>query len=286
MPVVPCPTLLPTTGRRTHVQRKHAASAEVHVPGFAHQPEQSSDGLHGLFGTASGCIACCSVTGMTSGIYAILNLVNGKVYIGSSINVNGRLAVHRIALARGKHGNSHLQGAWNKHGPGAFSFEVLKECPEDELLEQEQFHMDILDSMNPRMGYNSRGAERWGELSDESRAKMSAAHKGNHNALGYKHMLETRTRISNALKAHPSLLGRTVSAESKAKMSAAHTGKKFSPEARANMSAAHKGNQNVLGHRWKVKNRVGNRNSLGYKHTAETRAKMSAAQKRRRNNAY
>lgn len=75
--------------------------------------------------------------------------------------------------------------------------------------------------------------------SAETRAKMSAAHKGNQHCKG-----------------------RKLSAETRAKLSAAHTGKKLSTEHRAKISAAQKGKQI-----WK-----------GKKHSAEAKAKMSAAQ--------
>jgi len=181
---------------------------------------------------------------MTSGIYVILNLVNGKVYVGSSKYVNGRLADHKILLARGIHGNAHLQSAWNKHGSAMFSFEVLRECPEDELLEQEQFHMDILDSMNPALGYNLKGAERVRELGDETRAKMSAA----------------RT-------------GKTPSPEARAKMSAAGKGKPKSSEHRTALRVA---NQRYE-HRAAISAAMkGNKHLLGHRHTLETRAKIGA----------
>ena len=72
---------------------------------------------------------------------------------------------------------------------------------------------------------------------------------------GYKHTLETRARISAAMR------GRAKSPEARVKMSIAHRGKHPSSETRARMSEAMRGNKRALGHR----------------HTAETRAKMSVA---------
>ena len=50
----------------------------------------------------------------TIGIYKIINKVNGKYYVGSSLNINKRWSVHKSALSKNKHHNDHLQNAWNK----------------------------------------------------------------------------------------------------------------------------------------------------------------------------
>lgn len=50
-----------------------------------------------------------------SGIYGIFNLVNGKVYIGSAINLKKRFSDHKGRLQKQKHRNGYLQNAWNKY---------------------------------------------------------------------------------------------------------------------------------------------------------------------------
>jgi len=218
---------------------------------------------------------------MTSGIYAILNLVNGKVYVGSSINVHCRLAVHRISLARGKHDNGHLQRAWNKYGTLAFSFDVLKECPENELLEQEQFHIDVLDSMNPRMGYNQREAGPRGSHGPEVCARISASSRGRphskeHNAAvslalqGHAFSVETHKKMSLAQKGNTNALGSIRTPETRAKIGAAHKGKRLRPETLAKLILV----------RRRPEFRARQRDAqLGRKHTQESRAKMSTARK-------
>ena len=66
-----------------------------------------------------------------SGIYEILNTINGKRYIGSAVNFNERWMNHKKMLKKGIHHSIHLQRAWNNHGGGSFEFSVLFECNKD-----------------------------------------------------------------------------------------------------------------------------------------------------------
>lgn len=94
---------------------------------------------------------------LTTGVYVIRNLVNGKVYVGSTCSTfQSRWADHRKSL-RGKfHANRHLQRAWDKYGEAAFEFSVLEECPveKDRLLALEQYYIDLLKASNRLYGYN------------------------------------------------------------------------------------------------------------------------------------
>lgn len=49
-----------------------------------------------------------------SGVYAILNLFDGKIYTGSSIYIKFRFAWHHRALMNGKHHSILLQRAGDK----------------------------------------------------------------------------------------------------------------------------------------------------------------------------
>ncbi len=77
--------------------------------------------------------------GKRKGIYAIPNLADGKVYIGSSIDIRKRAHDHLYLLRRNQHPNLHLQYAFNKYGEMAFELLILQEITnEDELLTMEQ----------------------------------------------------------------------------------------------------------------------------------------------------
>ena len=63
------------------------------------------------------------------GIYSITNLINGKRYIGKSINLNGRLSSHKCSLrkdVRNKDTNRYLFNAVKKYGIENFNFEVIE----------------------------------------------------------------------------------------------------------------------------------------------------------------
>lgn len=81
--------------------------------------------------------------GVKLGIYRIVNLVNGKKYVGRSVNFRNRFHGHKSALNRNKHCNPHLQNSWNKYGSDSFSFEIVNYGYETETLElYEQFFLD------------------------------------------------------------------------------------------------------------------------------------------------
>ena len=59
-------------------------------------------------------------------IYKITNLIDGKVYIGQTINYNRRKANHFRKLELGTHANVHLQRAYDKYGRDSFKIEIIE----------------------------------------------------------------------------------------------------------------------------------------------------------------
>lgn len=184
-----------------------------------------------------------------SGIYAMKNIVNGKMYVGSAIDLGDRRKVHFGKLSRKQHANPHLQSAFNQYGKQSFEFIVL-EFVEDKsrLIEREQFWMDCHECCNPDKGYNIRQKAESNlglKASEETRRKLGLVRKGNKNSRGTKQSLETiekrrlklvgnqwnkgkkkgplseqtRQKISKALKGNPKLLGAVRSDDFKRKVS-------------------------------------------------------------------
>ena len=97
-----------------------------------------------------------------SGVYQVKNMANGKVLLGSSLNLEGPLNRHRFMLKIGSHTNKELQKDWDEFGPEQFVFEVLEEVKvidspnfnlKDELTLLEEIWLEKLQPFGER-GYN------------------------------------------------------------------------------------------------------------------------------------
>lgn len=176
------------------------------------------------------------------GIYKITNLVNNKVYIGQSIDIENRWRQHIQKLNNNRHINKHLQSSWNKYTSKCFSFSVICECTEDKLTEMEQYWIDMYGGINSGLNYNNRDAGNKGRLSKESIRKCSeSAKKVKHKPLSE----STKLKISNTMKGRPcNNKGYRHSEEIKKYISMCSKGKKRKPrstEHRKKLSESLKG---------------------------------------------
>ena len=98
-----------------------------------------------------------------SGIYQVKNLTNGKVLLGSSLNLEGLLNRNRFTLRTNSHPNKELQKDWNELTPDQFLFEILEVVQvqddpnfnlKDELTLLEQIWLEKLQPFGER-GYNT-----------------------------------------------------------------------------------------------------------------------------------
>ncbi|AKV04038.1 LuxR family transcriptional regulator [Labilithrix luteola] len=62
-----------------------------------------------------------------AGVFTITNTKNGKVFLGSSLNLHGPLEKHRFMLKLGGHFVGELQRDWQRFGPDAFAFAIVEE---------------------------------------------------------------------------------------------------------------------------------------------------------------
>lgn len=104
-----------------------------------------------------------------AGVYAIINLTNGKFYIGSSNSVSHRFSQHRHELKKGVHGNQYLNNAY-KLEPTAFKFVVLEYV--DAFQEIEQKLLDTYYDNQDRCYNLSASADR-PKFCDETRTAIS-----------------------------------------------------------------------------------------------------------------
>lgn len=88
-------------------------------------------------------------------IYAIINLKNGKKYIGSTTNFSRRKKGHLYKLRKNKHHSKSLQHSYTKHGEDFFKFIILKTIPlQEDMFIEEQKYIDKFKSADRKFGYN------------------------------------------------------------------------------------------------------------------------------------
>lgn len=138
------------------------------------------------------------------GIYKIVNLINGHVYVGQTKEkFQRRYWLHRWKLRNGTHDNLYLQRAWNKYGEDNFSFIVIEVLPIDKIDEREKywiayyrknggcysiqdggqlenFNQYISPEKRKAVGEKNRQRMLGSKLSEETKKKMSESRKGKH----------------------------------------------------------------------------------------------------------
>ncbi|MBW3636068.1 MAG: GIY-YIG nuclease family protein [Armatimonadetes bacterium] len=136
---------------------------------------------------------------VSSGIYAIVHIESGKLYIGSAKRLRGRWAGHRSDLEKGKHHSQHLQHAWNRDGALAFEFRVIELVLDvNALLDREQHWIDATCCYRRELGFNMQpqaGSNLGVRATEETKAKLRELGKRR----GARSE-ETRRRMSEALK--------------------------------------------------------------------------------------
>lgn len=89
------------------------------------------------------------------GIYQIKNIINNKIYIGSSKDINNRWKSHIGLLNNNKHHSWKLQSDWNVFKEDNFKFEIIEIINNsDSLLEIEQQWLDRIKCYKNDIGYN------------------------------------------------------------------------------------------------------------------------------------
>jgi group I intron endonuclease len=121
-----------------------------------------------------------------SGIYRLINKINGKSYIGSSIRLNNRFRLYyssKTIKNRLSQGSSAIYSALLKYGHDNFSLDILEYCEPNLLIKREQYFMDLI---NPEYNILKIAGNKLGfKHSEATKAKMSINHSGiNHPFFG------------------------------------------------------------------------------------------------------
>lgn len=88
-----------------------------------------------------------------TGIYKITNIKDGKIYIGQSVDIKARWSNHiKAALGIESIAHSRIHDAMADEGIWNFTFELLEQCPKEQLNEREKYYIDFYESK--AFGYN------------------------------------------------------------------------------------------------------------------------------------
>lgn len=190
-----------------------------------------------------------------AGIYYIQNNVNGKRYIGSSVDVYRRIKCHLNNLRKGVHVNVHLSRAWSNVGETSFETGICEIVSDiTKLIEREQCWIDAEGYYNLAP---TAGSTLGFKQDEEFKARQSARLMGSGNPMFGKKRPDVGER-----------------------MRAVHTGRKLTDEHKQKCSAALKGRSASTPMSEERKKKIGDANR-GKIRTESHRAKISEAGKRR-----
>lgn len=165
-----------------------------------------------------------------SGIYEIVNLVNGKRYVGSAVSFKKRWTYHRRDLRGGRHHSRHLQHSWRKYGEQSFEFRIIETVDDPrQLIEREQHYINALapeynqsptagsclghrQSAETKARQSARNKRLWadpdfaarmirclreGRMKPEVRARNAERMRGNNPFRGKRHSSATREKLAD-----------------------------------------------------------------------------------------
>jgi group I intron endonuclease len=145
-------------------------------------------------------------------IYIIKNIINGKMYVGQTINLIARWSCHKY---NSNTYNYPIYLAMRKYGIENFQFipvENFNTQPEADIAEK--FWIDLLETKYRKFGYNIKDGGSHGKHSEESKSKMSLI------KIGKKASENTKLKFSKLRSGNlnPNF-GKTTSKEVRAKIS-------------------------------------------------------------------
>ena len=156
-----------------------------------------------------------------TGVYSLVNLINGNAYIGSSINIEHRMKsyLNKAFLKSKNNSNSPIIKALSKYGPEHFAVLIIQYADIEKLAELETYYIVNLKPYYNvlKYGYSSLGFKHTEETkkmlselaknrvhSDKTKSLISKALVGENNPFYNKnHSIESKLRMIEANSAYP-----------------------------------------------------------------------------------
>ncbi len=126
-------------------------------------------------------------------IYKVTNKINGKIYIGKTVkSLSRRRTEHHTGIENTDNVFKGFKGALQKYGKEQFVWEILEECPIEELNSREVHYIEDHKSYMKGVGYNlTKGGDGapYGDLNPSKRPDVKE--KLRLANTGYKHTEDT-----------------------------------------------------------------------------------------------
>lgn len=145
----------------------------------------------------------------SSGIYCITFKESSRKYVGQTKVFGKRLKQHLRELQKNIHFNDILQRSFNKYGIESFVFIILEECGEMELSQREIYWAEVYKDYLMNLGQVGCNIP----MSDLTKNKIRE------KAVGRRHSMETRKKISEVQIGKVGQKGKKLSKEQYLKMS-------------------------------------------------------------------
>lgn len=153
-----------------------------------------------------------------SGVYLWKNLINGKFYIGSSVNLGRRFGFYFsvVSLMNYKF-RSIIYNALLKNGYSNFSLEILEYCKPEEVIKREQFYIDLL---KPEYNILQVAGKKLGRMqTKEAKIKISLSKKTTYNTTKGTASLSKPVEITDILTSKKTIYPSIMSAQAALKAS-------------------------------------------------------------------
>ncbi len=82
---------------------------------------------------------------LRAGIFQVKNLINNKIYLQASTDLDRGYNSDRFQLNAGLHSNKELQNDWNASGANAFEYSLVDELKTAENATNSEIKKDLLE---------------------------------------------------------------------------------------------------------------------------------------------